>query len=300
MSTDAIRGSITALVTPFKDGQNSKSQIDDDGFQQLVDWQIKSGTNGLVPVGTTGESATLSHEEHNHVVRLCVEAADGRVPVIAGAGANATWEGISLLQQAEKSGADAALIVTPYYNKPGQEGLYAHFKALNDATGLPIIMYNIPGRSVIDMSVETMARLYELPNIVGVKDATGDLNRVSEQRAAMGSDFIQLSGEDGTALGFNAHGGVGCISVSANVAPAECAAFQGASLGGDNASALAWQDKLLGLHQAMFCEPSPGPAKYGMAKRLGVSGEVRLPMTEPSQAARLRIDAAMNALGIES
>jgi 4-hydroxy-tetrahydrodipicolinate synthase len=294
MSTDAIRGSLTALVTPFKDGQ-----VDADGFQKLVDWQIKSGTNGLVPVGTTGESATLSHDEHNRVVELCVEAAAGRVPVIAGAGANATWEGVSLIQAAEKSGADAALVVTPYYNKPGQEGMYAHFKTLNDATGLPIIMYNIPGRSVVDMSVDTMARLYELTNIVGVKDATGDLNRVSEQRAAMGADFIQLSGEDGTALGFNAHGGVGCISVSANVAPAECAAFQKASLAGDIEGALAWQDKLLGLHQAMFCDPSPGPAKYGVAKRLGVSGEVRLPMTEPSGDACARIDAAMALLGIE-
>lgn len=295
MSVDALGGSITALVTPFKDGL-----IDEDGFQRLVDWQIKSGTSGLVPMGTTGESATLSHEEHNRVVALCVEAAAGRVPVIAGAGANATSEAISLIQAAEKSGADAALVVTPYYNKPGQEGLYAHFKALHDASGLPIIMYNIPARSVINMSVDTMARLFELPRIVGVKDATGDLNRVSEQRAAMGPEFIQLSGEDGTALGFNAHGGVGCISVSANVAPAECAAFQAASLAGDTQGALKWQDRLFGLHEAMFCEPSPGPAKYGAGKRLGLSGEVRLPMTEPTAQGRARIDAAMNALGIES
>lgn len=294
MSVIAIRGSITALVTPFRDGE-----VDADGFQQLVDWQIKSGSNGLVPVGTTGESATLSHDEHNRVVELCVEAAAGRVPVIAGAGANATWEGVSLIQAAEKSGADAALVVTPYYNKPNQEGLYQHFKAMTEASGLPIIMYNIPGRSVIDMSVDTMARLFELPGIIGVKDATGDLNRVTEQRAAMGTGFIQLSGEDGTALAFNAHGGVGCISVSANVAPAECASFQKASLGGDGEAALAWQDTLMELHQAMFCEPSPGPAKYGVAKRLGLSGEVRLPMTEPTEAARARIDAAMAKLGIE-
>lgn len=294
MSVDAIRGSITALVTPFRDGK-----VDADGFQRLVDWQIRSGTNGLVPVGTTGESATLSHDEHNRVVALCVEATAGRVPVIAGAGANATWEAVSLIQAAEKSGADAALVVTPYYNKPGQEGLYAHFKALTEASDLPIIIYNIPARSVIDMSVETMARLFELPGIVGVKDATGDLTRVTEQRAAMGPEFIQLSGEDGTALGFNAHGGVGCISVSANVAPAECASFQKASLDGDGESALDWQGRLMALHQAMFCEPSPGPAKYGVAKRLGVSGDVRLPMTEPTSQARTRIDAAMATLGLE-
>lgn len=293
MSLEALRGSIVALVTPMKDGA-----VDEDGFQQLVDWQIKSGTHGLVPVGTTGESATLSHAEHNHVVRLCVEAAAGRVPVIAGAGSNATSEAIGFLEEAEKSGADAALVVTPYYNKPGQEGLYRHFEALNNASRLPIILYNIPGRSVIDMSVDTMARLYELPNIVGVKDATGDLARVSEQRKRLGEDFIQLSGEDGTALAFNAHGGVGCISVSANVAPAECAAFQNVMAEGDYKAALGWQDKLFPLHQAMFCEPSPGPAKYGVAKRLGLSAEVRLPMTEPTEGARRRIDMAMEGLGL--
>lgn len=293
MSVNRIRGSIVALVTPMKDGA-----VDEDGFQQLVDWQIKAGTDGLVPVGTTGESATLSHDEHNRVVKLCVEAADGRVPVIAGAGSNATSEAVGFMQEAEKSGADAALVVTPYYNKPGPEGLYQHFKALNDCSGLPIIMYNIPGRSVIDMSVDTMARLFELPNIAGLKDATGDLARVSQQRAAMGPEFIQLSGEDGTALGFNAHGGVGCISVSANVAPEACAAFQKASLEGDALAALAWQDKLMPLHEAMFCEPSPGPAKYGVARRLGLSGEVRLPMTEPSTEARIRIDQALEVLGL--
>jgi 4-hydroxy-tetrahydrodipicolinate synthase len=293
MSANALRGSIVALVTPFKDGT-----VDEDGFQQLVDWQIKSGTDGLVPVGTTGESATLSHGEHNRVVKLCVEAAAGRVPVIAGAGSNATSEAVDFVREAERSGADATLVVTPYYNKPGQEGLYQHFKALNDASGLPIVMYNIPGRSVIDMSVETMARLFELPRIVGVKDATGDLNRVSEQRAAMGPEFIQLSGEDGTALGFNAHGGVGCISVSANAAPTECAAFQKASLEGNPEEALAWQGKLLPLHQAMFCEPSPGPAKYAVAKRLGISPDVRLPMTEPTAKGRAEVDAAMEALGL--
>ena len=293
MSVNRIRGSITALVTPMKDGM-----VDEDGFQQLVDWQIKAGTDGLVPVGTTGESATLSHDEHNRVVRLCVEAAAGRVPVIAGAGSNATSEAVGFMQEAERNGADAALVVTPYYNKPGQEGLFRHFEALNNCSDLPIILCNIPGRSVIDMSVDTMARLYELPNIVGVKDATGDLMRVSQQRAAMGAEFIQLSGEDGTALGFNAHGGVGCVSVSANVAPEACAAFQKASLEGDLTEALLWQDKLLPLHEAMFCEPSPGPAKYGVAKRLGLSAEVRLPMTEPSQEAKMRIDAAMEVLGL--
>lgn len=293
MSVNRIRGSITALVTPMKNGA-----VDEDGFQQLVDWQIKCGTDGLVPVGTTGESATLSHDEHNRVIKLCVEATAGRVPVIAGAGSNATSEAIGFMQEAEKSGADAALVATPYYNKPGQEGLYLHYKALSECCGLPIFLYNIPGRSVIDMSVDTMARLFELPTIVGVKDATGDLARVTKQRLKMGPDFIQLSGEDGTALGFNAHGGVGCISVSANVAPEACAAFQKASLEGRVSEALAMQDALMPLHEAMFCEPSPGPAKYGVAKRLGLSGEVRLPMTEPSEAARARIDTAMEGLGL--
>ena len=226
----SFRGSFTALVTPFKNGS-----VDEKAFRGLVDWQIAEGTSGLVPVGTTGESPTLSHEEHKHVVEWCIDQAKGRVPVVAGAGSNATREAIDLAQHAEKAGADAVLVVTPYYNKPTQEGLYQHFKAINDAIGIPIIIYNIPARSVIDMSVETMKRLYELKNIAGVKDATANVVRVSQQRAAMGPDFNQLSGEDATALGFMAHGGHGCISVTSNVAPRLCAEFQGACLKGDYA-----------------------------------------------------------------
>jgi len=229
-----FKGSITALLTPFKDGA-----VDEAAFQAFVEWQISEGTHGLVPVGTTGESPTLSHAEHKRVVELCIEAAAGRVPVIAGAGSNSTDEAIHLTQHAAQAGANAALIVTPYYNKPTQAGLYAHFKAVHDSADIPIIIYNIPGRSVIDMNVDTMAELFKLPNIVGVKDATGDLARVSMQRWKVGEDFVQLSGEDATALGFNAHGGVGCISVAANVAPALCADMQEASLAGDYAAALA-------------------------------------------------------------
>ena len=223
----SFRGSFTALVTPFKNGA-----LDEKAFRDLVEWQIAEGTNGLVPVGTTGESPTLSHDEHKQVVEWCVDQAKGRVPVIAGAGSNSTEEAIELAQHAEKAGADAVLVVTPYYNKPTQEGLYQHFKAINDAIGIPIIIYNIPARSVIDMSVETMERLFELKNIAGVKDATANMVRVSQQRAAMGADFIQLSGEDVTALGFMAHGGHGCISVTSNVAPRLCAEFQSACLRG--------------------------------------------------------------------
>src|SRR3954471_12893984 len=229
----SFKGSFTALVTPFSNGS-----LDEKAFRNLVDWQIAEGTDGLVPVGTTGESPTLSHEEHRQVVEWCIEQTKGRVPVIAGSGSNSTREAIELSQHAEKSGADAVLIVTPYYNKPTQEGLYQHFKAINDAIGIPIIIYNIPGRSVVDMSVDTMARLYELKNIAGVKDATANMVRVSQQRAALGENFNQLSGEDATVLGFNAHGGHGCISVTSNVAPRLCAEFQGACLKGDYASAL--------------------------------------------------------------
>ena len=224
----SFRGSFTALVTPFKNGA-----LDEKAFRDLVDWQIAEGTNGLVPVGTTGESPTLSHDEHKQVVEWCIDQAKGRVPVIAGAGSNSTAEAIELSQHAEKAGADAVLVVTPYYNKPTQEGLYQHFKAINDAIGIPIIIYNIPGRSVVDMSVDTMKRLFELKNIAGVKDATANMARVSQQRAAMGPDFNQLSGEDATALGFMAHGGHGCISVTSNVAPRLCAEFQSACLKGD-------------------------------------------------------------------
>src|SRR5690242_18958965 len=244
-----FRGSFTALVTPFKNGS-----VDEKAFRDLVDWQIGEGTNGLVPVGTTGESPTLSHDEHNKVVEWCVEQARGRVPVIAGAGSNSTAEAVELSQHAEGAGADAVLVVTPYYNKPTQEGLYQHFKAINDAIGIPIIIYNIPARSVIDMSVDTMARLFECKNIAGVKDATANVVRVSQHRAVVGPEFNQLSGEDGTALGFMAHGGHGCISVTSNVAPRLCSDFQKACLAGDYAAALKVQDKLMPLHHALFIE----------------------------------------------
>src|SRR6187431_3397560 len=238
-----FRGSFTALVTPFKNGS-----VDEKAFRELVDWQIAEGTNGLVPVGTTGESPTLTHKEHGQVVEWCVDQAKGRVPVVAGAGSNSTAEAVSLSKHAEKAGADAVLVVTPYYNKPTQEGLYQHFKAINDAIAIPIIIYNIPGRSVIDMSVETMKRLFALTNIAGVKDATANVIRVSQQRAALGPDFNQLSGEDASALGFMAHGGHGCISVTSNVAPRLCADFQNACLKGDYKAALELQDKLMPLH----------------------------------------------------
>ncbi len=289
----SLQGSLTALVTPFKNGG-----IDEDGFREHVDWQIKSGTSGLVPVGTTGESPTLSHEEHGRVVEICVGAAKGRVPVIAGAGSNNTKEAIDLARHAEKIGADALLVVTPYYNKPTQEGLYQHFKAVNDAVGIPIIIYNIPPRSVIDMSVDTMRRLYELKNIAGVKDATANMARVSQQRAAMGSDFIQLSGEDATALGFMAHGGHGCISVTANVAPALCSEFQLASLGGNFKRALELQDRLMPLHDALFVESNPVPVKYA-AEKLGLcSSETRLPLAPLAPASKKRVDDALAAVGL--
>ena len=269
----SFRGSFTALVTPFKNGS-----VDEKAFRGLVDWQIAEGTNGLVPVGTTGESPTLSHEEHNEVVEWCVEQAKGRVPVVAGAGSNSTKEAIALAQHAEEAGADAVLVVTPYYNKPTQEGLYQHFKAINDAIGIPIIIYNIPPRSVIDMSVDTMKRLFELKNIAGVKDATANMVRVSQQRAAMGPDFNQLSGEDATALGFNAHGGHGCISVTSNVAPRLCSEFQASCLKGDYAGALKIQDKLMPLHTALFIETSPAPVKYALSLIGKCAETVRLPM----------------------
>ena len=252
-----IRGSLPALVTPFKNGE-----LDLVALKKLVDWHIAEGSHGLVPVGTTGESPTLSHAEHQRVIEEVVAAVAGRVPVIAGAGSNNTVEGISLIRHAEKVGATAALVVTPYYNKPTQAGLIAHYTALHDCCALPIIIYNIPGRSVVDMSPETMGALAKLPRIIGVKDATGKIERVSMQRASCGADFIQLSGEDATALGFNAHGGVGCISVTANVAPRLCAEFQKATLAGDYAKALEYQDRLMPLHEAIFIEPGLVGAKY--------------------------------------
>ncbi|MEM8760810.1 MAG: 4-hydroxy-tetrahydrodipicolinate synthase [Pseudomonadota bacterium] len=293
MTTPLLRGSMPALVTPLADGQ-----VDEAALEALVEWQIREGSHGLVPVGTTGESPTLSHDEHRLVVERVVKVADKRVPVVAGAGSNSTVEAVGLAQHAESIGADALLVVTPYYNKPTQAGLIAHYTAIHDACGLPIIIYNIPGRSVIDMSVETMATLSELPRIVGVKDATGDVTRVSKQRAASGAEFVQLSGEDASALGFNAHGGVGCISVTANVAPALCARFQEATLAGDYATALALQDKLMTLHDAIFLEPGLAGAKYGLSLLGHCRNEVRLPLLPISNPVEARIKSAMDHAGL--
>lgn len=288
-----FKGSFPALVTPFTNGA-----VDWDTLKKLVEWHIAEGSDGLVPVGTTGESPTLSHDEHNEVVRVVVQTAAGRVPVIAGAGSNATAEGIELIRNAEANGADAALVVTPYYNKPTQRGLIAHFTAMHDAANLPIIIYNIPGRSVVDMSPETMGELAKLPRIVGVKDATGDLARVAKQRLTCGADFIQLSGEDATAVGFNAMGGLGCISVTANVAPKLCAQMQAATLAGDYAKALEYQDLLMPLHIAIFMEPGVAGAKYAMS-RLGLCNpEVRAPLTELTDATKAALDAAMKHAGL--
>ncbi len=289
----SFRGSFTALVTPFKNGG-----VDEKAFRDLVNWQIAEGTNGLVPVGTTGESPTLSHEEHRDVVEWCIEEARGRVPVIAGAGSNSTREAIALAQHAEKAGADAVLVVTPYYNKPTQEGLYQHFKAVNDAIGIPIIIYNIPPRSVIDMSVDTMKRLFELKNIAGVKDATGSVVRASQQRAAMGADFNQLSGDDVLALGFMAHGGHGCISVTANVAPRLCAEFQAACLKGDFTTALRYQDKLMPLHAALFIEANPAPVKYALSVIGRCAETVRLPMVPIAEKTSAAVREAMVHAGL--
>ena len=288
-----IKGSIPALVTPFKNGE-----VDLVALKKLVEWQIAQGSTGLVPVGTTGESPTLSHEEHRRVVQEVVMAAAGRVPVIAGAGSNNTVEGIDLIRHAQAVGADAALVVTPYYNKPTQAGLIAHFTALHDCCTLPIIIYNIPGRSVVDMMPDTMGELARLPRIIGVKDATGKIERVSMQRATCGRDFIQLSGEDATALGFNAHGGTGCISVTANVAPRLCAEFQAATLAGDYATALAYQDRLMPLHEAIFIEPGLAGAKYGLSLLGHCSDEVRLPLVTLTDGTKARIKAAMQHAGL--
>jgi 4-hydroxy-tetrahydrodipicolinate synthase len=289
----AIKGSLPALVTPFKNGA-----VDFDGLKRLVEWHIGEGSHGLVPVGTTGESPTLSHEEHEAVIEAVVKAAAGRVPVVAGAGSNNTAEGIRLIRFAEKVGADAALVVTPYYNKPTQAGLVAHYTALHDCCQLPIIIYNIPGRSVVDMSPATMGELARRPRIVGVKDATGKIERVSQQRASCGADFVQLSGEDATALGFNAHGGVGCISVTANVAPRLCAQFQEATLAGDYRAALKLQDRLMPLHEAIFIEPGLVGAKYGLSVLGLCDPEVRLPLVGLTEATRGRIRDAMRHAGL--
>ena len=286
-----FRGSYTALVTPFKNGA-----VDEAAFRALVSWQIAEGTHGLVPVGTTGESPTLSHDEHQQIVEWCIDEAKGRVPVIAGAGSNSTKEAVSLAVHAEKAGADAVLVVTPYYNKPTQEGMYRHFKAVNDAVGIPIFIYNIPPRSVVDLSVETMARLFELTNIAGVKDATADLARVSKQRHAMGPDFIQLSGEDMTALAYMAAGGHGCISVVANVAPKPCADLMTAVLKGDYAEALKIQDRLTPLHDAIFKEPGLAGAKHGLGLLGRITEEVRLPlMTVTPPTGKVIRDAMVHA-----
>ena len=288
-----FKGSIPALVTPFTNGE-----LDLETLKKLVEWHIGEGTNGFVPVGTTGESPTLTHREHEQVVEEVVKAAAGRVPVIAGAGSNNTLESIRLAQHAEKVGADAILVVTPYYNKPTQRGLIAHFTAVHDCCTLPIIIYNIPGRSIVDMTPETMGELAKLPRIVGVKDATGDLSRVPQQRITCGADFIQLSGEDATALGYNAHGGVGCISVTANVAPKLCATFQAATLDGDYATALKLLDQLMPLHMAIFAEPGVVGAKYAMSKLGLCNDEVRLPLTGLSSSTMAQIDAALAHAGL--
>ncbi|MEQ9180376.1 MAG: 4-hydroxy-tetrahydrodipicolinate synthase [Nitratireductor sp.] len=290
-----FRGSLTALVTPFA----SDGSFDEKAFRAFVEWQIAEGSNGLVPVGTTGESPTLTHDEHRQVIKVCVEVAGGRVPVIAGAGSNNTAEAVGLVEYAESVGADGVLVVTPYYNKPNQRGLYEHFAAVARATKLPVFIYNIPPRSVIDMLPETMGRLArDFANIAGVKDANGKVERVSEQRATCGADFIQLSGEDASALGFNAHGGVGCISVTSNVAPRLCAEFQEAALNGDRERAIDLQDRLMPLHRALFIEPNPAGAKYALS-RLGRIGDgVRLPMMTVETATAERIDAAMKHAGL--
>ncbi|MEO1239590.1 MAG: 4-hydroxy-tetrahydrodipicolinate synthase [Pseudomonadota bacterium] len=288
-----FKGSIPALVTPMKDGA-----VDYPTLEALVEWHIGAGSSGLVPVGTTGESPTLSHAEHEAVVECVVKAAAGRVPVIAGAGSNNTEEGKGLIRHAAAVGADAALVVTPYYNKPTQAGLIAHYTAMHEAAEIPIIIYNIPGRSIIDMSVATMAELAKLPRIIGVKDATGDITRVSQTRAACGPDFVQVSGEDASALGFNAHGGVGCISVTANVAPALCAEFQAATLAGDYAKALALQDRLMPLHEAIFREPGLAGAKYGLSLLGRCENEVRLPLMTVTAPVEAEMRAAMEHAGL--
>lgn len=287
-------GAITALITPFSNGK-----VDEKAYQDFIQWQIDQGIHGLIPSGTTGESPTLTHAEHNRVFELCVEAAAGRVPVIAGAGSNSTSEAIMMAQHAQKVGADGLLIVTPYYNKPNQEGLYQHFKAIHDATDLPIILYNIPGRSVIDMKDETTARLAELPRIAGIKDATGDLARVSSLRVALkGREFCLLSGEDATAVAFNAQGGVGCISVTSNIAPKMVAEVQNLWAKGDAKGALMLHEKLIPLHRVMFCDTSPGPVKHA-AHLMGLcSGEIRLPLVPPAENHKETVARELEALGL--
>ena len=288
-----LRGSITALVTPFKDGK-----LDEAAYAGLIERQIAAGTHGLVPMGTTGESPTLSHDEHMRVVALCVEVTKARVPVIAGAGSNSTAEAISLAQHAASVGADALLTVTGYYNKPSQAGIYAHFKAVHDAVDIPLVIYNVPARTNSDVSVATLARLSELPRIVAVKDASADLARVAQQRLACTDGFIQLSGEDITAIGFNAMGGQGCISVTANIAPDLCAQLQNACLEGRYSDAVAIQDKLTPLHEAIFTDTNPTPVKYALSRLGLIEPDVRLPLVTPSDAAKQAVDKALEGLGL--
>ena len=292
-----FKGSIVALVTPFKD-----SNLDEESFVSIIHYHLKNGTNGLVPGGTTGESPTISHDEHRKIIEICVKESNGKIPVIAGTGSNSTDEAIALTKFAEKAGADAALVVTPYYNKPTQEGLYHHYKAINDNCGIPIIIYNIPPRSVVDMSVDTMARLFELKNIIGVKDATANLDRVTQQKKIMGDEFVQLSGEDGTALEFNLKGGNGCISVTANIAPKLCSEFQEASLAKNNnnliSKAKQINEKLLPLHNSLFIESNPSGVKYG-ASLLGLcSEEVRLPLVKTTAPTKKIVKSAMSNAGL--
>ena len=288
-----FRGSITALITPFRNGK-----VDEKAFQEFVEWQIQEGSHGLVPCGTTGESPTLSHDEHMRVVELCVEVAKGRVPVIAGTGSNSTSEAIELTKHAKRAGADGALVVTPYYNKPTQDGLLLHFRAIADAVEIPIVIYNIPGRSVIDMTTATMAQLAKHPNIVGVKDATADLNRPIRTRLELGEDFVQLSGEDGTAVAFLAHGGVGCISVTANIAPSLCAQMQDAWQLGSYEDVFRLRDVLMPLHDAMFVETSPAPGKYAAYLLGKCQAETRLPLAPLSVKSRARVEEAMRQTGL--
>ena len=294
-----FKGSITALITPFKNGT-----IDEKSYRAHVNWQIEQGTHGLVPVGTTGESPTLSHDEHKRVVEWCVQETNGRIPVIAGAGSNNTKEAIDFAQHAQKAGANGVLVVTPYYNKPTQEGLYQHYKAINDAIDVPIILYNIPGRSVIDLSVETMTRLFELKNITGIKDATANIARISQQRLAMGESFNQLSGDDATALGFMTHGGYGCISVTSNIAPRLCADFQEACMKKDFVTALTIHEKLFPLHVDLFCETNPAPTKYALSLMSGtafahhITPDVRLPLVPISDHGKIIVQNAMKHAGL--
>jgi 4-hydroxy-tetrahydrodipicolinate synthase len=293
MSQPLFKGVLPALVTPFRDGA-----VDEQAFVRLVERQIAGGVHGLVPVGTTGETATLSHDEHRRVVELCVKTAAGRVPVVAGAGSNSTSEAIELARHAKTIGADAALIVTPYYNRPSQEGLYAHYAAINDAVQIPVLVYNVPGRTSVDISNETLARLAKLPNIVGIKDATGDMTRASIQRLTCGEDWVMLSGDDPTALGYMAHGGHGCISVTANVAPEQCATFFNDAMAGQWPGALYSQDRLIRLHKALFTDASPSPTKFALA-HLGLCQEdARLPIVAASEASRKEVLAAMRDAGV--